>query len=163
MSIRDLPRQHPLAQTCAAWLPDQSRQTYSWGLFRCEITLSDDCAASELFWSGSQRCTIWLNGERIADGPARSDRETWPWVTTALPALPAGTHCLAVEVHYSDTYGGKGQIGGPAFGSAMPATLPSQPGPVITLVGVAGAMRVAHRCLLSQRSAPKDIVLSAMD
>jgi hypothetical protein len=113
--LRDLSRQTPLAQTHAVWLPDVQRTDYGWGCFRAVVQLDHAIEPSALCWSGSQRCTIWLNGERLADGPARSDRGTWQWVRTPLPALSAGQHCLAVEVHYAARYAGKGQIGGPAF------------------------------------------------
>ena len=92
---RDLPQDHPLAQEQAAWLPSVSRQAYAWGLFRSEIELSETVGGASLYWSGSQRCTIWLDGVLLADGPMRSDRETWPWVTTPLPELTPGQHCLA--------------------------------------------------------------------
>ena len=68
-----------------------------------------------LWWSGSQRLRLWLDGELISEGPPRSDRECWAYVEVALPALAPGLHELKVEqVHYGP-FGGKGQIGGPSF------------------------------------------------
>ena len=113
--IRDLPQQHPLAQEQGVWVPSLTRTDYSWGLFRCTLDLDEPIDQATLWWSGSQRCTLWLNGELLADGPPRSDRETWGYVSTALPPLKEGTHCLAVEVHHAGKHAGKGQIGGPAF------------------------------------------------
>ena len=85
--IRDLPQQHPLAQEQGVWVPSLTRTDYSWGLFRCTLDLDEPIDQATLWWSGSQRCTLWLNGELLADGPPRSDRETWGYVSTTLPPL----------------------------------------------------------------------------
>jgi len=111
----DLPMLHPLAQEPGLRVPDVPPDQPGWRLFRSRIHLDITVPASRLWWSGSQRVRVWLNGTLISEGPPRADRERWPYVEVLLPELDPGVHTLAAEVTWYGHHGGKGQIGGPPF------------------------------------------------
>lgn len=111
----DLPADHPLAGCRAVWHPDVPRTGPVWCLFRRKLELGSAVPSSLLWFSASQRCRIWLDGELLAEGPPRSDRETWPYMTVVLPGLTGGAHVLAAEVVHYGAGAGKGQVGGPRF------------------------------------------------
>lgn len=111
----DLPADHLLAGCRAIWHPEAPRTGPVWCLFRRKLELGSAVSPSLLWFSASQRCRIWLDGELLAEGPPRSDRETWPYVAVALPRLPAGGHVMAAEVVHYGAGAGKGQIGGKGF------------------------------------------------
>ncbi len=106
---------HPLARVPGVRVPDVPPDQPGWRLFRSSIQLETSVPASRLWWSGSQRVRVWLDGTLISEGPPRSDRERWPYVDVLLPQLEPGPHVLAAEVTWYGHHGGKGQIGGPPF------------------------------------------------
>ena len=106
---------HPLAQAPGVRVPDVPLHQPGWRLFRSQVQFDEVLPETRLWWSGSQRVRIWLDGELISEGPPRSDRERWPFVEVMLPALEPGPHVLAAEVTWYGPHAGKGQIGGPPF------------------------------------------------
>lgn len=107
----------PVLQTPAVWHPGPavSRTGYAVVLFRRAIRLRRPARRTSLQVSASQRFEFYLDGQRMARGPSRSDPLRWGVVRVALPPLPAGRHTLAVRVWHLGECAGLGQMGGPAF------------------------------------------------
>ena len=128
---RDLPPIIPLPKPmpsgcrgCPARIMPGACFVRNWSLIR-------PLRPSTLWWSGSQRCTIWLNGMRIADGPARSDRETWPWVSTRIPSLGRRSHIAwRWRCTRRQNMRERGRSVAPPSGSAPSAIRPWRPGKV---------------------------------
>lgn len=110
-----LPSSHPLAAERGIWHPTADRVGPVWILFRRVLKIGAPVSGGRVCFSASQRARIWLDGQLLAEGPPRSDRETWPFMEVAVPDLPPGIHVVAVEVVHYGSEAGKGQIGGPGF------------------------------------------------
>ncbi|MGC9451814.1 MAG: hypothetical protein ACP5I4_10235 [Oceanipulchritudo sp.] len=67
----DLPVDHPLAGCRALWHPEVARTGPVWCLFRRKLELGSAVSPSLLWFSVSQRCRIWLDGERLAESGRR--------------------------------------------------------------------------------------------
>lgn len=84
--------------------------------FRRDILVPRRCGKVECFITASARYTLWVDGDLVASGPARS----WPgrWLVDRIDLsdkLRAGRHQLAVLVHPP--------TGGKAYGLCMPLAL----------------------------------------
>jgi len=109
--------QHPVMLTSAIWhpSPDCPRTGFAVVLFRLPFKLTAPRRGAELWVSASQRFELFLDGERIARGPSRSDPWRWNVASVKLPLLKKGAHVLAARVTHFGSFGGTGQLGGPGF------------------------------------------------
>ena len=105
------PHGHPINHTPALWhpAPDCPRDGFAVVLFRRSFTVA---RRTTLWVTTSQRFELFLDGHRIARGPARSD--PWRWNVSRV-VIPAGQHVLAARVTHFGQFGGLGQMGGPGF------------------------------------------------
>lgn len=108
---------HAVLDTPAVWHPDPavSRQGYTVLLFRRQFKLAKPVAHLRIWISASQRYIVYVDGQLMARGPARSDPLRWGCTLVDLGRLPAGTHTLAVQVCHLGDFAGIGQMGGPGF------------------------------------------------
>lgn len=87
-------------------------------LFRLRL-LPDEVRARAVLWvTASQRFELFLNGRRIARGPARSDPRRWHVQRVELPTMDRDqgeASVLAARVWHGGGWAGKAQLGGPAF------------------------------------------------
>lgn len=121
------PHRHPLLHTPALWhpAPDCPRDGFAVVLFRRQFPWPASRRAAVLWVTASQRFELFLDGKRIARGPARSDPWRWNVTRVKLPRLTAGNHVLAARVTHFGPHGGKGQLGDAGFflvSGAVPAT-----------------------------------------
>ena len=96
---------HTVLDTPAVWHPDPvvSRQGFTVLLFRRQFKLAKPVAHLRIWISASQRYIVYLDGQLMARGPARSDPLRWGCALVDLGRLPAGMHTLAVQVcHFGD-------------------------------------------------------------
>ena len=101
MSVRDLAQNHSIGSGVWRLLLGVDRTAYAWGLFRAVVDLSAELPASELWWSGSQRCTVWLNSSAS------------PTARLGAIARPGnGHHVLASLAGRSTLLGGRGAPSG---------------------------------------------------
>lgn len=110
-----LPIHHPALTTPAVWHPEAPRRGPCWVLFRTTLSLAADHPGGEVWISASQRFRLWIDGQQVAAGPSRADREQWGCVPVATGPLTAGDHQIAIEVVHWGEFAGKGQVGGPGF------------------------------------------------
>lgn len=103
---------HPVLRTKALDLPGNDREC-RWHLLRRRFTTTP--GALKLWISASHRCRVFLDGEVVLEGPARSDRERWEVMELERQDLTPGDHLLAIEVVHWGSSAGKGQIGGRPF------------------------------------------------
>ncbi|MFP4053473.1 MAG: hypothetical protein ACLFV7_06375, partial [Phycisphaerae bacterium] len=107
--------EHPAMQTPAIWHPSAPREDYDVVLFRRRFHLASDVEPVRVWLSASQRFAVWLDGQLLRRGPARSDEDRWGCVPVELGPLKAGEHTLAVRAWHFGRFAGKAQLGGPAF------------------------------------------------
>ena len=113
------PADHPVMNSPALWLADEaadaSRTQWAVGLFRQVVHLDEAVRSARIWVTASQRFELFLDGTRIARGPARSDPRRWGVRELVLPDVVAGRHVLAVRVWHAGPFTAKAQMGGPAF------------------------------------------------
>ena len=111
--------EHPVMQAPAMWHPDGPRGEGGDGwavvLFRRVFTLEHPTASASVWVTASQRFELFLNGARVARGPARSDPRRWNVPRVVLGDLANGEHVLAASVWHGGQHAGKAQLGGRAF------------------------------------------------
>src|SRR5438270_2878185 len=93
----DLLTQRWRAQWIAA--PEGSRREAGVFHFRKSFTLDRAPGQFIIHVSGDQRYQLYINGQRVAEGPARGDLNHWRLETVYLaPHSRAGRNCLAAVV-----------------------------------------------------------------
>jgi hypothetical protein len=109
------PWDHPALHTPAVWPEGVVRDRWVSVCFRRRFRLDEPLDDARVWVSASQRLELWLDGQRLARGPARSDEDRWHVIAVSLPALSAGEHLLAVRVSHFGERAGMGQMGPPGF------------------------------------------------
>lgn len=97
----------------AQWIahPEVPGQAYSVQHFRREIELKTAPATWTVRVSADPRCQLFVNGEEIWAGPARSDLEHWPFATLDIAKqLRPGTNVLGATVWNHGEYNPWSQI-----------------------------------------------------
>ncbi|MEL6671240.1 MAG: alpha-L-rhamnosidase C-terminal domain-containing protein [Bacteroidota bacterium] len=85
----------------AHWIshPTASLLDYGVFLFRKKIALSAVPDSFPVHVSADSRYRLWVNGARVAEGPAKGDLRNWRYETLDLsPYLDSGQNLLAAEV-----------------------------------------------------------------
>ena len=107
---------HPLMQAPGLWCVDAPANGWAVVLFRCVVNMPVAVPAGSSIWtSASQRYELFVDGERLSRGPARSHPRAWYASKIPLPALEAGTHVIGVQVWHGGGFAGKGQLGDRGF------------------------------------------------
>lgn len=85
----------------ASWIshPASSLLEYGVFLFRREITISEIPRQFTMYVSGDNRYKLYINGQYVANGPARGDQLNWNYETVDIaPFLQKGKNIIAAEV-----------------------------------------------------------------
>ncbi len=67
-------------------------------VFRCRFSIAED-SLGEIMFSADEHADLFLDGEWLAEGPARGDRYQWYLEKITVP-LPAGNHLLTARVKH---------------------------------------------------------------
>ncbi len=90
----------------ANWIRHPSAPAHEFGVFRFRKTFTLAAAPHQFFIhvSGDNRYELFVNGQRVATGPARGDLDHWRYETFDIaPQLQAGKNVLAAVVwNYAD-------------------------------------------------------------
>lgn len=105
----------PVLTTPAVWHPEAPREGWSVVWFQHTIEVGQTIQDAVLRLSASQRFELFVDDQRIARGPSRTDPDRWGVMTVALPALPPGPHTLRVRVWHAGKHSAMTQMGPPAF------------------------------------------------
>lgn len=85
----------------AAWIDVDGAKPKDYGVyyFRKDINLATKPTAFKVYVSGDTRYKLYVNGELVSLGPARSDSKHWNYETVDLaPYLKASKNALAAQV-----------------------------------------------------------------
>ena len=97
----------------AHWIahPDVPGQAYSVQHFRCAIHLKEVAGDWTVHVSADPRCHLFVNGQTVWSGPARSDLAHWPFATLDLaPHLQKGNNIIGATVWNHGEYNPWSQI-----------------------------------------------------